>query len=223
MAYTNKQFFDLIRSDVITDAKRSGILASLTAAQAFIESGSGNSGLTQKANALFGIKGSYKGMSVTMNTQEWSASKGYYTVSAQFRAYPSWRESIQDHNDFLLKNKRYHNLIGVKDYKVACQLIHQDGYATSPTYAQTLINTIERFALYEWDLEKPFVPYAATVTASWLKVRSGAGSNYPVVMHSAGEYHLEKGLCVAVHGEAGDWCKIAPDRNRWISKKYIQK
>lgn len=223
MAYTNKQFFDLIKSDVITDAKRSGILASLTAAQAFIESGSGNSGLTQKANALFGIKGSYKGMSVTMKTQEWSASKGYYTVSAQFRAYPSWRESIIDHNDFLLKNSRYHNLIGVKDYRKACQLIAADGYATSPTYAQTLINTIEKFALYEWDQEKPFVPYAATVTATWLKVRSGAGTNYPVVTHSGGEYQLEQGLCVAVHGEVNGWAKISPNHNRWISTKWIQR
>ena len=223
MAYTNKQFLDCIKADVIADAQRSGILASLTAAQAIIESGSGNSGLTQKANNLFGIKGEYKGQFVTMSTQEWSAAKGYYTVQAKFRKYPSWAESIKDHNDFLLRNKRYSNLIGVKDYKTACQLIHADGYATSPTYAQTLINTIERLGLQEWDTEKPFEPYAATVVASWLKVRTGASTNYPVAMHSAGEYQLEQGLCLAVFGEVNGWAKIAPDKNRWVSTKYLQK
>ena len=154
MAYTNAQFFAKIKSDVIADAKRSNILASLTAAQALIESGSGNSGLTQKANNLFGIKGKYNGDYVTMKTQEWSAGKGYYWVNAQFRKYPSWKESIQDHNDFLLRNSRYKNLIGVKDYRTVCVLIHQDGYATSPTYANTLITTIERFNLQSWDQGK---------------------------------------------------------------------
>lgn len=50
---TDQEFFLLIKSDVIEDMKRTGILASLTAAQAYIESNKGNSGLTQKANNLF--------------------------------------------------------------------------------------------------------------------------------------------------------------------------
>lgn len=224
MSYTNKQFFDCIKADVIADAKRSRILASLTAAQAFIESGSGNSGLTAKANNLFGIKGEYNGKYVEMKTQEWSASTGYYTVTAKFRKYPSWRESIKDHTDFLLRNSRYKNLIGVTDYKTACVYIRQDGYATSPTYTNTLINTIEKFKLYEWDVSAPFVPYAGTITATWLKVREGAGQQYPVVLNRSGEeYQLEQGLCVAVCDESGGWCRINPTKSRWISKQYVAK
>ena len=159
-----------------------------------------------------------------MKTQEWSASTGYYTVNAKFRKYPSWAESINDHSDFLLRNSRYKNIIGVKDYTLACQLIHQDGYATSPTYAQTLIKTIEQHSLYEWDVAEPFVPYAGVITATWLKVREGAGTSYPVVLNkSKEEYQLEQGTCIAVYDESGGWCRINPTKSRWISKQYVSK
>ena len=89
MSYTDTSFLATIKPYVIADMKSSEILASLTAAQAFIESNKGNSGLTQKANNLFGIKGKYNGQSVTMLTTE------YYNgvaqkVNASFRKYPSW-------------------------------------------------------------------------------------------------------------------------------------
>ena len=89
MAYTNQTFLAAIKAAVIEDAKTSGILASITAAQALIESGSGNSALTKQANNLFGIKGEYMGQFIYMNTREWSASRGYYTVKAKWRKYPS--------------------------------------------------------------------------------------------------------------------------------------
>ena len=228
MAYTNAQFLSLIKAAIISDAKRSGILASLTAAQALIESGSGNSGLTQKANNLFGIKGSYNGQSITMNTQEWSAGKGYYTVAAQFRKYPTWEASISDHTDFLLRNSRYRNIIGVKDYKVACQLIQQDGYATSPTYAQTLIKTIETHKLYEWDgvHQEPVIekvePYAGIVTASALRVRTGPGTSYAVKDAGGSQLLLPQGMVVAICAHSGGFGRIS-DIQGWVSLDYIRK
>ena len=152
MAYTAEQFLEKIKPDVIADMKASGILASLTAAQALIESNKGNSGLTKKANNLFGIKAnkSWQGDYVTMPTKEWVNGQ-YVTVNAKFRKYSSWEASINDHSKFLKDNKRYANLIGVTDYKLACKLIKDDGYATSPTYTKTLIDTIERYKLYLWD------------------------------------------------------------------------
>lgn len=152
MAYTDQEFLSRIKPYVIADMKSSGILASLTAAQAFIESNKGNSGLTQKANNLFGIKGSYKGQSVTMLTTE------YYNgvaqkVNAAFRKYPSWAESIADHSAMFNRMSRYANLRGETDYKKACTNVKNDGYATSPTYTQTLISCIEKYRLYEWDKE----------------------------------------------------------------------
>lgn len=152
MAYTDQEFLARIKPYVLADMKSSGILASLTAAQAFIESNKGNSGLTQKANNLFGIKGSYNGQSVTMLTTE------YYNgvaqkVNAAFRKYPSWVESIADHSAMFNRMNRYANLRGEKDYKKACTNVKNDGYATSPTYTQTLISCIEKYKLYEWDKE----------------------------------------------------------------------
>ena len=147
---TSQQFFERIRDDVILNMKESGILASLTAAQAYIESGAGSSGLTQKANNLFGMKGSYNGQSVYMNTKEYVNGK-YITVKAQFRKYPDWAASIKDHSDLFLRLARYANLRGEKNYKKACVLVQQDGSATSPTYSQTLIKTIEQYDLFIWD------------------------------------------------------------------------
>lgn len=57
MAYTANSFLAAIKPYVIEDMKKSGILASLTASQALIESNKGNSGLAVKGNNLFGIKG----------------------------------------------------------------------------------------------------------------------------------------------------------------------
>ena len=152
MAYKAQEFLDILKPYVIADMKQSGILASLTAAQAFIESNKGNSGLTTKANNLFGMKGQYNGQSVGMRTKEWVNGE-YVTVIAQFRKYPSWAESIADHSGLFNRAKRYSNLRGLKDYQLACKYVKQDGYATAPDYTKTLISTIERYKLYEWDNE----------------------------------------------------------------------
>lgn len=123
MAYTDKTFLDKFKPLAIKDMQESGILASLTGAQAFIESSKGNSGLTCKANNLFGIKGTYNGQSVTMLTTE------YYNgiavrVNAAFRKYPSWQESVNDHSALFNRLARYKNLRGETDYVKALSLIH---------------------------------------------------------------------------------------------------
>lgn len=152
---TSKQFFETIKPLVIDDMKRSQILASLTAAQAYIESGCGSSKLAKDPNNnLFGMKGNYNGASVTFNTKEYVNGK-YITVKAVFRKYPSWADSIRDHSDLFLRLSRYKNLIGERDYKTACEKVKADGYATSPTYTETLIKCIETFKLYEWDNFEP--------------------------------------------------------------------
>lgn len=150
MSYTDKSFFAKIKPLVIEDCKHSGILASLTAAQAFIESNKGNSGLTVNANNLFGMKGKYNGAYVVMNTKEFINNQ-YVTIPAEFRKYPSWKESIADHSALFNRADRYKNLRGCKDYRLACKYVKDDGYATSPTYTQTLISVIEKYKLYEWD------------------------------------------------------------------------
>lgn len=150
MSYTVEQFFNKIKPYVVDDMQKSGILASLTAAQAFIESSKGNSGLTAKGNNLFGIKGTYNGQSIKMLTTEYVNHK-YVKVYADFRKYPSWAESIADHSAMFNRMARYKNLRGEKDYKRAAKNVRLDGYCTDPNYTQKLISVIEKYKLHEWD------------------------------------------------------------------------
>lgn len=152
MAYTDKTFLERFKSYAINDMKQSGILASLTGAQGFIESNKGNSGLTVKANNLFGIKGTYNGQSVTMLTTEFYNGVAV-KVNAAFRKYPSWQESVNDHSSLFNRLARYKNLRGLTDYVKACNYVQADGYATSPTYSTTLLNVINKYELYKWDAE----------------------------------------------------------------------
>ena len=203
--YSADEFLKIIKPFVIKDMQASGILASLTAAQALIESKKGNSGLTQKANNLFGMKGSYNGKSITMPTKEFINGQ-YIIVNAVFRSYPSWQESINDHSDLFNRSSRYKNLRGLKDYKAACRYVQQDGYATSPVYTQTLLKTIETYKLYTWDQE------AQGVTAELPKT----GNPYPtptknIRLNSRGndvrwlQYELNRhGYRLIVDGIAGN-------------------
>ena len=150
--YTAQSFLNKFKGFCIKDMKQSGILASLTGAQGFIESNKGNSGLTTKANNLFGIKGKYNGQSVTMMTTEYYA--GVKTrVPQPFRKYPSWQESVNDHSAMFNRLSWYENLRNCQDYEEACVNVKKDGYATAPDYTSTLMNPIRKYQLWMWDYE----------------------------------------------------------------------
>ena len=152
---TDKEFLNKIKPYVIQDMHESGILASLTASQAFLESGHGTSKLSlEPYNNLFGIKGTYNGAFVTMKTKEYVNGK-YIVVDAAFRKYPTWYESINDHSAMFNRMDRYKNLRGEKDYKTACKNVFADKYATGPNYDKSLIRIIETYKLYEWDKSDP--------------------------------------------------------------------
>lgn len=126
------------------------VLPSLTIAQAILESNWGNSGLTLVSNNLFGIKGYYNGDGVIYSTKEF-VNGSYITVNATFKRYPSLRESILDHASLFKRLGRYSNILGDTDYRSVCKKVQQDGYATAPTYANSLIKIIEQYNLFEYD------------------------------------------------------------------------
>lgn len=150
---TINKFVETIAPFVMLESTLSHILPSVTLSQAIIESKHGDSGLTKKANNLFGIKGSYKGQSVTMMTTEYIGGH-YVKVPAKFRKYPNWWESISDHSYLLVSAKRYSNIPGCDDYIKACQNLQADGYATAPDYAQTLISYITKYDLTRFDKKR---------------------------------------------------------------------
>ncbi len=152
MAYTRKEFIDKIAPMAIGDAKTSQILPSLTIAQAILESNNGNSILTTEANALFGIKAtsSWRGKVWNGRTTEYYDGKNTM-ITAGFKAYDSWADSIADHSRLLTSNKRYSKVVGETDYKKACEAIAVAGYATDPQYAKKLIGLIENYRLEQYD------------------------------------------------------------------------
>ena len=123
-----------------------GIPASITMAQAILESGNGNGTLARTANNHFGIKcGS-----------QWTGDKVYHDDDAKgecFRAYPSADESFKDHAEFLHTRSRYQFLFdyATDDYTNWAKGLKQAGYATAPTYAESLIRIIETEKLYLLD------------------------------------------------------------------------
>lgn len=128
-----------------------GVRASVTLAQAIIESSWGGSALAcGPYNNLFGIKvsGGWTGNQVTMPTGEYY-NGGYVTVNAAFRAYASQEASFRDHTNFLLQNSRYpaNGVINSASYQAMANGLQSAGYATSPTYASTLISVVERYNL----------------------------------------------------------------------------
>ena len=132
--------------------KKYGVLPSLTMAQAILESGWGESGLSANYNNLFGIKAgdSWNGKVANLGTAEQNSDGSYYNITAAFRAYDDVADSIEDHGK-LLSNDRYKPVIAAKDYKEACVRVRECGYATSLNYSQNLINLIEQYGLNQWD------------------------------------------------------------------------
>lgn len=155
---TNSEFIEKIGNLAREDMKKSKILASLTIAQAILESNWGRSALAEAPNYnLFGIKGDYNGAYCTFPTSEYLNGR-WCTVNANFRKYPSWAESLSDHSALFNRWDRYANLRGNYNYRDVCNKVREDGYATDPSYSAKLINIIEQYNLTRFDIENNNTP-----------------------------------------------------------------
>ena len=145
---TYQQYVDQYKDAAIEQMHRYKIPASITLAQALLESGAGTSYLAKTANNHFGIK-------VGMG---WN---GPYVVrdddrkGEHFRKYKNAAESYEDHSQFLLKD-RYKRLFDLNplDYKAWARGLKACGYTTSPTYADRLISIIETYELDDYDEDR---------------------------------------------------------------------
>ena len=174
-----KNFIKKVGALASADMKKSGVLASLTVAQAILESAWGKSELATVGNAIFGIKAtkSWKGKVYCKDTKECYDGVNLVDVkNAAFRAYDSWEESVEDHSAFLKANKRYKEVIGETDYKKACEAIKAAGYATDPDYVEKLVKLIEDYELTEFDgaAVNQETEKEATVDKKYYRVQAGA-------------------------------------------------
>lgn len=161
---SQSQFIKMIGTLAQKDMKTSGILASVTTAQALLESGYGSSVLALEAHNLFGMKAvlsgntwrsNWDGRTYTKVTQEYINGQ-WTTVTAKFRAYSSYADSLADHSNYLAYAKngsklRYQGVVGNKSYKKTLQIIKDGGYATDPQYVTKLCALIKKYNLTKYD------------------------------------------------------------------------
>jgi flagellum-specific peptidoglycan hydrolase FlgJ len=152
MTTAQKQFIDMIGQAARQHYPIYKILPSLTIAQAILESAWGKSGLSRKAYNYFGMKAgaAWKGATYNSKTQEQTVAGQSFTINADFRAYTNVSDGIKGYYEFL-QYPRYANLKGVTDYKLACTLIKQDGWATDVSYTAKLVSLIEKYGLSKYD------------------------------------------------------------------------
>lgn len=143
-----QQYIEKYKSAAIDQMHRYKIPASITLAQALLESGAGNSYLATKANNHFGIK-----VGVGWNGPH--VKRDDDRKNERFRKYKSVADSYEDHSLFLQKD-RYKQLFRLDplDYKAWARGLKACGYATLPTYAERLIKIIETYELYQYDEDR---------------------------------------------------------------------
>ena len=146
-----KKFVNEIAPIIQKVAKERGYpICSTVIAQACIESAYGTSSLGYKYHNYFGMKcgSSWKGASVNMKTKEEYTVGTLTTIRDNFRAYPNMEDGVKGYYDFI-SVKRYANLKTATTPQMYAERLKADGYATSSTYVNTLMNTVRK-----WDLDK---------------------------------------------------------------------
>lgn len=146
------EFIMRLTTPAIESQCKSGIPASITIAQAALESAWGESGLAKSGNNLFGIKADsrWRGETLTLNTREFIKGQ-WVVVPAKWRKYGSWQSSIDDHAAFLKLNPRYKPCFLCTTAQAFAHALTQAGYATDPDYANKLIALMNRHQLQPLD------------------------------------------------------------------------
>ncbi|MEY4812617.1 MAG: hypothetical protein RLZZ462_1490 [Bacteroidota bacterium] len=128
------------------EMKRTGVPASITLAQAILESNSGESNLAKKHNNHFGIK----------CKSDWTGAKAYQDDDAKqecFRAYETAEISFKDHSNFLKNRPNYVDLflLDPVDDTAWAYGLKKAGYATASDYPKKLLKIIDDYELAQYN------------------------------------------------------------------------
>lgn len=139
-----EQYIELYKEQACEQMRRYGIPASVTLAQAIIESANGQSMLSHEANNHFGIKGDYNGAYVLANDDK---------PNERFKKYDSVGQSYEDHSKVLMTDRYTKHTSGLAhdDYRGWAEAIKKGGYATSSSYVNTICSIIEKNNLQQLD------------------------------------------------------------------------
>ena len=147
---TKKEFIEFVGKNAQRAMAATGVPASVTVAQAILETGWGKHTIGEARN-LFGIRGRGPLGSVRARTREHIKGRDVF-IEADFAKYESFEQSVTEHARFFLRNRRYARALQFKnDPDVFAREIHKAGYATDPRYADVLIKYMRDYNLYRFD------------------------------------------------------------------------
>lgn len=148
------QFFATIAPHAREARDRFGVPAAVSMAQSAQETGWGRSA---PGNNYFGVKCHGRPKSVVPydciehRTTEWENGQ-QVEITDSFRSYASMRDSVLDYANFLRSNARYEPAFRVShDADAFARELQVAGYATDPTYADSLIAIMKQKDLYQYD------------------------------------------------------------------------
>jgi flagellar protein FlgJ len=135
-----------------------GVPASVTIAQAILESGWGRSGLASTDKNFFGIK-CFNGKYGTLangchvyRTKECTKAGACFDTTATFRTYATQANSFRDHGNFLRVNPRYKPAFTyTRDANKFIWNVWKAGYATDPNYYTKVTGIMASWNLYQYD------------------------------------------------------------------------
>lgn len=145
---TTETYIQQYKDLAIAEMRRTGVPAAIKLAQAILESQSGKSMLALTANNHFGIK----------CKTEWTGGRTYKDDDEKgecFRVYASAEQSFIDHSDFLKNRPYYASLFTLDplDMEAWAYGLKKAGYATAPTYPQSLLKIIKDYQLERYNAE----------------------------------------------------------------------
>jgi flagellar protein FlgJ len=154
---TNAQFLAASIAPAQQSQRDTRVPASVTLAQAILESGWGRSALSANDKNFFGMKcftrGTYATGCRVYVTSECNAAGVCSTTTATFRSYPNALASFRDHGMLLSTASRYANAFNytTNPNQFAVE-IQKAGYATDPAYGAKLATIMTTYNLYRYDV-----------------------------------------------------------------------
>jgi hypothetical protein len=143
-------FFAMAVGPAQASQRLTGVPASVTLAQAILESGWGDSHMGDAWN-FFGIKAHGDEPFIVMRTREVVNGKDIF-IDAKFRRFANMEDCFCEHGKFLRDNPRYAPAFKTTDCESFARAIHAAGYATDPHYSELLIRLIRENDLARYDV-----------------------------------------------------------------------
>ncbi len=133
-----------------------GVLASVSLAQAALESDFGSSDLAATYHNLYGVKTEASDpQGVDLETSEFVDDE-WISIVDRFKVYDSWESSMAEHARLIYYGTSwdpgyYQSVLEGNTYQDQAKGLQISGYATDPDYSDKLVGMIEEWNLNQYD------------------------------------------------------------------------